>query len=213
MSDVTITKREGASVLIADDHPEIRYWLVHCLPHYAVTAAESGAQALAQIRLAPFDLYIIDHDLGDMCGEDVCRFIRGFDPNVPIFIYSGRERPEGAEDRPWTAWIQKTEDPETLCDRIDEALYRQKLINETAMDVELAAIAQDVQDREALLSGRISELGERIRAQWAKHGDIEAMLGALRHYVSSGGTRSSFVSYWRPVAPHLVTQLPEPESC
>jgi DNA-binding response OmpR family regulator len=52
-------------------------------------AVGTGAQALSSIQTERFDLYLLDSQLPDFDGFDLCRQMRAFDPDTPILFFSG----------------------------------------------------------------------------------------------------------------------------
>src|SRR4029450_8218359 len=52
-------------------------------------AVGTGAQALSSIQTERFDLYLLDSQLPDFDGFDLCRQMRALDPDTPILFFSG----------------------------------------------------------------------------------------------------------------------------
>lgn len=78
-------------ILVVDDEPQIRRVLRAALvgQGYEVWDARRGDEALDLVRTVKFDLILLDLNLPDMTGIDVCRQIRaGF--NVPIVAVTVR---------------------------------------------------------------------------------------------------------------------------
>jgi two-component system, OmpR family, manganese sensing response regulator len=57
---------------------------------YTVKYALSALDGLNLAKSSVFDLILLDWTLTDGTGVDLCRTIRGFDPNTPIVFLSGR---------------------------------------------------------------------------------------------------------------------------
>jgi PAS domain S-box-containing protein len=76
---MSITEAEavGRRILVVDDHPASRYGTVRVLRSAGFTTleADSGAQALERARERP-DLIVLDVNLPDMDGFEVCRRLR-----------------------------------------------------------------------------------------------------------------------------------------
>lgn len=70
---------QGALVLVADDDPAIRMATARVCRQEGcrVLEASNGVEALARIREDKPDLALLDVDLGDMDGRDICRTLRG----------------------------------------------------------------------------------------------------------------------------------------
>jgi two-component system KDP operon response regulator KdpE len=83
-------KRER--VLIVDDEIEIRRALSRALSvrEYVVETAADGAEAVAQAELFRPDLVVLDLNLPELDGLEVCRRIRSWS-SVPILVLSVRE--------------------------------------------------------------------------------------------------------------------------
>ena len=82
-------------VLVVDDHPPTRLLIRSVLQaekeiQYDVVEAGSGKECLmAADAKGPFELILLDVNLPDMDGFDVCRAIRRVDTDVPIVFVTG----------------------------------------------------------------------------------------------------------------------------
>jgi DNA-binding response OmpR family regulator len=84
-------------VLLVDDDDHHRGLLRHILDEtaYRIEEAASGQEALATMDQSGFDVILLDYELSDMTGLEICRAIRvvpTFD-HVPIIIVTGRNDP------------------------------------------------------------------------------------------------------------------------
>ncbi|WGZ94358.1 MAG: response regulator transcription factor [Candidatus Thiothrix putei] len=79
-------------ILIADDDPHIRDVISFALEKAGmqVTQAEDGRQALDTFRQYPSDLLVLDINMPELDGLEVCREIRKFS-DVPILFLSSRD--------------------------------------------------------------------------------------------------------------------------
>ena len=83
---------DAATVLVVEDGPEDRAWLVRTLSGagYAVESAATGAAAVARCKERHFDAITLDLLLPDMSGLEVLRDIRAAGPNraAPVIVIS-----------------------------------------------------------------------------------------------------------------------------
>jgi DNA-binding response OmpR family regulator len=49
----------------------------------------TAAEAISSTQTERFDLYVVDSQLTDLDGFDLCRRIRDVDPDTPILFFSG----------------------------------------------------------------------------------------------------------------------------
>ena len=91
-------------VLVVDDEIQIRRFLRAGfeLDGFAVTEAETGAEALRATTLKPSDLVILDLGLPDMDGAEVLERLRSWS-SVPLIVLVGA-RQRGREGPPARAW-------------------------------------------------------------------------------------------------------------
>jgi len=89
MSETRATGATDARILVVDDEPGVRR-LLHAnlvARGYAVTAVETGEEALARLDEDAPDLVVLDLMLPGLSGLDVCRGLRAASP-VPILVLS-----------------------------------------------------------------------------------------------------------------------------
>jgi DNA-binding NtrC family response regulator len=81
-------EREKPRILIVDDEPNIRQGLAEALQGqgYEIEQAPSGEAALERLRLAPFDLVLVDLVMEEMGGIDVLREIKQRWPETEVVI-------------------------------------------------------------------------------------------------------------------------------
>lgn len=78
-------------ILCVDDHEDTSEMLGLLLSHedYEVVTALTGEEALKMANASDFDLYILDKNLPDGSGLDLCRRLSEATPGVPCLFYSG----------------------------------------------------------------------------------------------------------------------------
>lgn len=84
----------GDRILLVDDEPDIVELLEYNLRQsgYAVVTARDGSSALAEVRRQRPDLILLDLNLPDLAGTEVCRRLRR-DPatsSIPIMMITAR---------------------------------------------------------------------------------------------------------------------------
>lgn len=81
-------------ILVVDDEPTVRSVLDRLLKkeNYAVTTAATAQDGLRRFTEATPDLMILDLNLPDMSGEEVCQRVRSSTPSspIPILILTGQ---------------------------------------------------------------------------------------------------------------------------
>lgn len=78
-------------VLYVEDHEDSREMLSTLLSFSMIDAKGVGtaAEAMSSIQAERFDLYLLDTQLPDLDGFELCRQMRDFDPHTPILFFSG----------------------------------------------------------------------------------------------------------------------------
>ena len=80
-------------VLIVDDDPELRRFLCQELVDdgHACHEASSGAQALNRLREETWDLVLLDWNLPDFSGVDLCRCLRQSSDWTPVLMLTAHD--------------------------------------------------------------------------------------------------------------------------
>ena len=78
-------------VLYVEDHEDSREMLSTLLRFALIEAKAVGtvAEALSSIQAEHFDLYLLDSQLPDLDGFELCRRMRDLDAHTPILFFSG----------------------------------------------------------------------------------------------------------------------------
>lgn len=98
-SNATSPANEGTSrdevILVVEDEDPIRELVSTALRFtgYDVTTAASGREALAEARNATFDLLVLDVNLPDLDGFEICRKLRSDGNRVPVVFLTARDDP------------------------------------------------------------------------------------------------------------------------
>jgi hypothetical protein len=117
-------ERRGVSELLGHDDIEI-------------TAADTGAEALAQMRAAPIDCVVLDLKLPDMSGFEVLEKIRDDEAlcDVPVVVFTGRELTPDEDAKLHTmarsVLVKGVESPERLLD--ETALFLHRVVADLPM--------------------------------------------------------------------------------
>ena len=79
------------TVLCVEDDEDSREMLSLLLKHWRIEtkAVGTATQALSMIQAERFDLYLLDTQLPDLDGFELCRRMRSLDPKTPILFFSG----------------------------------------------------------------------------------------------------------------------------
>ena len=90
-----ITIGQERTLLVVEDEDSIRELVSTALRFkgFAVTSVASGRDALAEARNASFDLLVLDVNLPDVDGFEICRKLRGDGNQVPVVFLTARDDP------------------------------------------------------------------------------------------------------------------------
>lgn len=128
MSDASAPR---ARILIADDSDVCRTVLAILLKNtgFDVTSVINGREAVAKLRVHPFDLAILDNDMPELDGLGTLAELRGFLPDLPVAIVSGTLSPalrERYEALKIEAIYSKPVDPRKLRENIPAILEQRR---------------------------------------------------------------------------------------
>src|SRR5829696_8772491 len=75
-------------ILVAEDHPRIASAVARGLRRegMAVDVAEDGAAALYKARINPYDVVVLDRDLPELHGDEVCRTLSAEQPRTKVLM-------------------------------------------------------------------------------------------------------------------------------
>lgn len=93
------SETEMAKVLLVEDDSDVQFMIASCLTRemYTVETAEDGNLALERLDLFQYDLIILDVDLPEVNGYEVCRRFRAQGGKTPILMLTGKSSIEEKE--------------------------------------------------------------------------------------------------------------------
>src|SRR5262245_37667111 len=86
---MTNSNLQKKRILFVEDDERLFGIVSLSLNGYRIVTARDFTEGLRLARQHYFDLYILDHNLPDGTGVELCRRIRGFDPYTPVIFVSG----------------------------------------------------------------------------------------------------------------------------
>lgn len=111
-------------VLLVEDNPENRYLATFLLQgsRFAITACESGTQALRALQVERFDLIVLDLQLPDIDGIEIARHVRhilGLDtPIAAVSAFALSSDGQRLRVAGFNAHFVKPIDPERFADQM-----------------------------------------------------------------------------------------------
>jgi len=119
------------TILIVDDDRSILRVFTRVLERkgYAVTAVETGADAMNQIRQHCFDAALIDVRLPDICGTDLLPEIQEASSQTVKIVFTGSPDMQclgNAGSKNMDAFLVKPVKPETLLGILDQKIKVKK---------------------------------------------------------------------------------------
>jgi CheY-like chemotaxis protein len=121
---------------------------------YRVTAADSGASAIAELYRLPIDLVLAELNMARMGGAELARAIRGEVQwnDIPIMLITGKSEPKGAV-RAYEAGVD---------DVILKPFHFEVLIARIGRRIDSARAFKRLQDDNAALDARVIERAIQI---------------------------------------------------
>ena len=190
----------AARVLVVDDEPLNRRLLARTLERqgHAVATAEDGREALAKLRVEPFDVVLLDVLMPELDGYETLAEIQadGRLRHIPVIVISALEDVEsvvrclelGADD-----YLPKPFDPVLLRARMSGSLTKKRLhdlereyIEQVGYVVDAAAaVEEEAFEPEALdhVARRDDALGQLARTFQRMAREVQARERALRDQV------------------------------
>jgi DNA-binding response OmpR family regulator len=87
-------------VLLAEDHPGVANSIATGLRRHgaAVDVADDGGRALYLARVHPYDVVVLDRDLPEVHGDDVCRALNAEQPDTKVLMLTAARSTEDVVD-------------------------------------------------------------------------------------------------------------------
>jgi two-component system, OmpR family, KDP operon response regulator KdpE len=153
----------NSRILVVDDEPQLRLTLRSTLAAlgFTVAAAESGEEALKQLRSDKFDLLLLDINLPGLSGIETCRAVRARS-DIGVLMLTVRDRGEDkiqALDAGADGYVTKPFDINELLARIRATLRRAPVsaFGESRV-LRLDGTEVDFRDRQVSVRGRAARL-------------------------------------------------------
>jgi DNA-binding response OmpR family regulator len=176
-------------VLVVDDEQSVLRFVGPLLERagFATTLVDSGTAAVASVLDARPDLVLLDINLPDVSGLDVCRTIRRQAGHIPVIMLTGRDTCEdqlAGFDALADDYVTKPFVPEVLVARVRAQLRKP---NASDQVVRLGDVEVDLLTREARRDGEALGLAP-------KEFDLLAFL--VEHPNQVFGRRQLLVNVW-----------------
>jgi two-component system response regulator MprA len=167
----------GARLLIVDDDPEMRSFLTTelAVEGYACEEAACGQQALGRIRSQTWDLILLDWNLPDFSGVEVCRRMRKGGISTPVLMLTARDEVQqrvealdsGADD-----YLIKPFSIEELLARVRARLRRSGIDEQDGGVLRMADLEVNPASREVARGGEAIHLTAK---------EFDLLMHLLRH--------------------------------
>ncbi|MDM7954125.1 MAG: response regulator transcription factor [Cyanobium sp. CZS 25K] len=167
----------SSRLLIVDDDPEMREFLRSelAVEGYECEEAASGQQALGRIRSQTWDLVLLDWNLPDFSGVEVCRRMRKGGISTPVLMLTARDEVKqrvealdsGADD-----YLIKPFSIEELLARVRARLRRSGIDEQEGGVLRLADLEVNPDSREVARGGESIHLTAK---------EFDLLMHLLRH--------------------------------
>lgn len=183
-------------ILIVDDEPGMRFYCRHVLEAEdgpRCDEADSGEMALEKIKGSRYDLLLLDVDMPEMTGVEVCRFLRENPPypNLKVVMMSGRADPD--------------EMARMLLNGANDYLVKPLSVTRLQSKVKAALSLKDAQDRADLLNSHLlavnRELEQTLSASnsdliYARNGLVQALAKLVEFREGEAGSHLARMEHY-----------------
>ena len=156
----------GARVLVVDDDPDLREFLKEELQveGYCSFTAATGQEGLRKLRQESFDLIVLDWNLPDFSGLEMCQRLRNSEDMTPVLMLTAHDAVQdrvqaldaGADD-----YLTKPFSINELLARVRAQLRRSQVSQGDVTRYCMADLTLDVMRREVRRAGALITLSQR----------------------------------------------------
>jgi signal transduction histidine kinase len=150
-------------ILIVDDDANIREGVGDILDveGYETAQASSGAEAIAQVKQASFDVILMDYNLTDGTGIDAIKQIRALNADSQILMITGNASLDAAVkaiQESVNDFLQKPVNPDQLKRAIAKSLEKMRLVQENRRLIEDLRKANDQMARLSAMKSKFMSM-------------------------------------------------------
>ena len=182
-----LDRRAKARVLVVDDTEAQRYAVTRALMSegFEVVEAASGIEALEIARNTTLDAVVLDVNLGDLDGYEVCRRLKAASPVLlPVLHLSSAQTSEEARARGLDAgadgYLTHPFDPNVLRAAVSSLVRLKRQESERLVQVAATSLLQEALDALADHIALLGPSGEilAVNASWARFAEENSYRGA-----------------------------------
>jgi len=159
------TDMSTGTIFLVDDEPKVCELLRVYLERsgYSVMCIQQGTQALEEVARRPPDLILLDLNLPEMDGLEVCKALRKTS-DVPIIMLTARDEEAdrivglelGADD-----YVTKPFSPREVVARVKAVLRRRDVSSDDTRPLAVGALSVDAPRHQAVYHGQVLQLTSR----------------------------------------------------